>query len=522
MKIIHFTTRFWLFGLVAFLQTSSLMAQNNGTKSERPNIIFIFSDDHAYQAIGAYGNKIAKTPNIDRIAREGALLKNNLVTNSICGPSRATLLTGKYSHKNGYKRNDRTLFNTNQTLFPELLQQNGYQTAWVGKMHLNSLPKGFDYWNILPDQGRYYNPDFITMPHDTTHNKGYVSNLITQFSTDWLDRRDKSKPFFLIVGHKAVHREWSPDLQDLGAYDDVDFPLPANFYDNYEGRVAAAKQDMTIEKTMRMKEDLKVNVDFDKDWLYKHLDPEQKATFKAYYDKIAKEPAEKNLTGKALTEWKYQRYLKDYLATANSLDRNIGKLLDYVDQNGLAKNTVVIYASDQGFYMGEHGWFDKRFIYEESLKTPFVIRYPGVIQPGTTVDQLVLNIDWAPTMLNITGTKIPSDIQGKSFFPLLQQNTVAKTPWRKDGYYHYYEFPEPHHVYPHFGVRTDRYKLAYFYGGADSWELYDLKTDPSEMTNLYGKPEVKKITAELKNRLKTLMAQYEDTEALRILSTAKH
>ena len=499
-----------------------LPSQSIAQTSTKPNIIFIFSDDHAYQSIGAYGNKYAKTPNIDRLAKEGALLTNNLVTNSICGPSRATLLTGKYSHKNGYKRNDNTRFNTNQTLFPELLQQNGYQTAWIGKMHLNSLPKGFDYWNILPGQGNYYNPDFISQPNDTTRYNGYVSDVITKFSTDWLENRDNAKPFFLIVGHKATHREWLPDLQDLGAYDDVDFPLPANFYDDYQGRTAAKEQDMTIEKTMRLEQDLKINANYEKDWTYNRFSPEQQKVFKAYYDKISKEPEAKKLTGKALTEWKYQRYIKDYLSTANSLDRNIGKLLDYLDKTGLAKNTVVIYASDQGFYMGEHGWFDKRFIYEESLKTPFVIRYPGVVKPGSKLDQLVLNIDWAPTVLNIANTKIPADIQGKSFLPLLKANAAtAKTPWRRDAYYHYYEFPEPHHVYPHFGIRTERYKLAYFYGGADSWELYDLKTDPSEMKNLYGQPTSDKIVADLKTRLKQSMVQYQDDEALEILAKAK-
>ncbi|MCE7041813.1 sulfatase [Dyadobacter sp. CY312] len=517
-RILLFPQYVRLMAVVLLLVPTAIRAQS----AAKPNIIFIFSDDHAYQAIGAYGNKYAKTPNIDRLAREGALLTNNVVTNSICGPSRATLLTGKYSHKNGYKRNDNTKFNTNQTLFPELLQQNGYQTAWIGKMHLNSLPKGFDYWNILPGQGNYYNPDFISQPNDTTRYNGYVSDVITQFSTDWLEKRDNAKPFFLIVGHKATHREWLPDLQDLGAYDDVDFPLPVNFYDDYQGRAAAKDQDMTIEKTMRLQQDLKVNVNYEKDWTYNRFSPEQQKVFKAYYDKISKEPEAKKLTGKALTEWKYQRYIKDYLSTANSLDRNIGKLLDYLDKTGLAKNTVVIYASDQGFYMGEHGWFDKRFIYEESLKTPFVIRYPGVVKPGSQVDQLVLNIDWAPTVLNIAGTKIPTDIQGKSFLPLLKTNTAtAKTPWRKDAYYHYYEFPEPHHVYPHFGIRTERYKLAYFYGGADSWELYDLKTDPSEMKNLYGQADTDKIVGDLKTRLKQSMVQYEDNEALEILAKAK-
>jgi arylsulfatase A-like enzyme len=512
-----FSVTLFLTSFLLFQVGSRALAQ----KKSAPNIIFIFSDDHSYQAIGAYGNKLAKTPHIDRLAKEGVLLTNNIVTNSICGPSRATLLTGKYSHKNGYKRNDRTLFDTNQTLFPELLRQNGYQTAWIGKMHLNSLPVGFDYWNILPGQGNYYNPDFISQPNDTTRYNGYVSDVITQFSTDWLDKRDQSKPFFLIVGHKATHREWLPDLQDLGAYDDVEFPLPANFYDDYKGRNAAREQDMTIEKTMRLKQDLKVDADYEKDWTYNRFSPEQLKVFKTYYDKVSKEPADKKLTGRALTEWKYQRYLKDYLSTANSLDRNIGKLLDYVDKSGLSENTVVIYASDQGFYLGEHGWFDKRFIYEESLKTPFIIRYPGVTNAGSKLDNLVLNIDWAPTVLDIAGTKVPSDIQGKSFLPLLKNPDTAKASWRKDAYYHYYEFPEPHHVYPHFGIRTDRYKLAYFYGGADSWELYDLKTDPTEMVNLYGSRNSEKIIADLKSRLKSLMNQYQDSEALEILAKAK-
>jgi arylsulfatase A-like enzyme len=511
-------TRFQiLFVLLAF----PLLVSPTFAQSPRPNIIFVFSDDHAYQAIGAYGNKIAKTPNIDRIAREGALLTNNLVTNSICGPSRATLLTGKYSHMNGYRNNDNTKFNTNQTLFSEELRKNGYQTAWVGKMHLNSLPAGFDYWNILPGQGHYYNPDFISQPSDTTRYTGYVSDLITKFSIDFIEKRDQAKPFFLIVGHKATHREWQPDLQDLGAYDHINFPIPATFYDDYKGREAAMKQDMTIDKTMRLKLDLKVGIDYDKDYLYRRFNPEQKKVFKAYYDKVTKEFEDKKLTGKALVEWKFQRYMKDYLATANSLDRNIGKLLDYLDQNGLAKNTVVIYASDQGFYLGEHGWFDKRFIYEESLKTPFVIRYPGVIKPGTKVNELVANIDWAPTVLHLAGAPIPADIQGKSFLPLLKTPKV-KVPWRKEAYYHYYEFPEPHHVYPHFGVRTARYKLAYFYGGLASWELFDLQKDTNELSNIYGKPGTEAITSDLKQKLKALITEYKDDEALKILASAKN
>ncbi|PQA60397.1 sulfatase family protein [Siphonobacter curvatus] len=499
---------------VALLTLGSLRAQ----QPNRPNVIFIFSDDHAYQAISAYGSKLAQTPNIDRIANEGALLLNNVVTNSICGPSRATLLTGKYSHLNGYKLNERK-FNINQPVFPEELQKNGYQTAWIGKMHLGSLPHGFDYLDVLPGQGHYYSPDFVNGKKDTVRHEGkYVSNVITELSLDWLNKRDASKPFFLVVGHKATHREWLPDIQDLGAYDDVNFPLPASFYDAYEGREAAEKQDMTIDQTMRLKEDLKVHLNYDaKNRFngYNRFSPEQKKAFYDYYEnKISKEFDEKKLTGKALVEWKYQRYLKDYLATAKSLDRNIGRLLDYLDQKGLAKNTVVIYASDQGFYMGEHGWFDKRFIYEESLKTPFVIRYPGVIQAGKKVPQLVSNIDWAPTLLELTGTKVPQDIQGKSFLPLLKNEKPA---WRTAAYYHYYEFPEPHHVYPHFGVRTERYTLVHFYGDINTWELYDLQKDPQQLKNLYGQKGTEKITADLKAQLKELMVTYKDDEALGLL-----
>ncbi|GAB3931685.1 sulfatase family protein [Larkinella terrae] len=487
-------------------------------QANRPNIIFIFSDDHAYQAISAYGSKLTKTPNIDRIAREGAILHNNVVTNSICGPSRATLLTGKFSHLNGYKANEGK-FAVNQSVFPEELKKNGYQTAWVGKMHLGTLPNGFDYLNVLPGQGHYYSPDFINSKRDTVRYPGYVSNVITKLSLDWLNQRDKSKPFFMVVGHKATHREWLPDLRDLGAYDKVNFPLPATFYDNYEGREAAKDQDMTIDKTMRLKEDLKVHADYVKNAVYKRFSPEEKKVFYEYYEnKISKEFDEKKLTGKALVEWKYQRYLKDYLATANALDRNIGELLNYLDKSGLAKNTVVVYASDQGFYLGEHGWFDKRFIYEQSLKTPFVIRYPGVIKPGTQINELISNIDWAPTLLNLTGTAIPKDIQGESFLPLL---TGKKVPWRQEAYYHYYEYPVPHHVYPHFGLRGGQYKLVRFYGPKDFWELYDLKKDPQELHNIYGVKGYEAVTADLKTKLKDQIRKYKDDEALKIVESGQ-
>ncbi|RYC68004.1 sulfatase family protein [Spirosoma sordidisoli] len=518
---------------------------------QRPNVIFIISDDHTSQAISAYGSKLAKTPHIDRIAREGAILYNNVVANSICGPSRATLLTGQYSHRNGYKFNEK-VFDITQPVFTEELQKNGYQTAWIGKMHLGSLPHGFDYLNILPGHGSYYNSDFVNSNNETKRYPGYVTDVVTTLSTDWLDRRDTKKPFFLVVGHKATHREWMPALEDLGAYDKVTFPIPATFYDNYEGRLAAQKQEMSIDKTMSLMADLKVNVAYEvneatvdqekakfrkalygsnqptpeqekqldtyvREGAYRRLSPEQKKAFSGYYQKISREFEEKKLTGKALAEWKYQRYLKDYLSTANSLDRNIGELLDYLDKSGLAKNTVVVYTSDQGFYLGEHGWFDKRWIYEESLKTPFVIRYPGVIKPGSQVRQIVSNVDWAPTLLSLTGTRVPAYIQGESFMPLL---TGGQKNWRNQAYYHYYEYPQPHRVSPHFGLRTNQYTLARFYGPDDFWELYDIQKDPQNLKNLYGQKGYENVTARLKAQLKEQIVRYKDEEALKLMQAS--
>ena len=507
---------------LAILLLQAFLPAAVNAQAKRPNIIFILADDHAYQATSAYGNKLVQTPNIDRIAREGGILYNNFVTNSICGPSRATLLTGKYSHKNGYALNEKT-FDVNQETFPVLLQQNGYQTAWIGKLHLGSLPIGFDYFNILPDQGHYYNPDFINNKNDTVRYKGYVTNLISDFFFNWLQERDTSKPFFAVVGEKATHRIWLPDIPDLGAYDNIDFPLPETFYDNYENRLAALDQDMTIDKTMRLKEDLKVGAKFGVPGTGRYgepsrLDSAQAAAYEAYYGKITKEFEAKNLTGKALAEWKFQRYLKDYYATAKSLDRNVGKILSYLDSTGLSKNTVVIYASDQGFYLGEHGWFDKRFIYEESLKTPFVVRYPGVIKPGTTINSFVSNTDWNPTILDIAGVKAPAEVQGRSILPLLK----GKTPkdWRQEQYYHYYEFPEPHHVSPHFGIRTKDFVLVRFYTGVESWELYDLKKDPKEVKNVYADPAYAKTINTLKQQLKAQILHYDDQEALKIFDQA--
>jgi len=479
----------------------------------RPNIIFILSDDHAYQAISAYGSELAETPNIDRIAREGALFTRAMVTNSICGPSRASLLTGKYSHKNGYTLNE-TKFNIDQPVFTDLLSNSGYQTAWIGKWHLGSLPRGLDYFRILNGQGDYYNPDLIG-PADTVRVEGYVTNIITELAEKWLDCRDSTRPFCLIVGEKATHREWLPDSTDLGAYDDKEFPLPSSFHDLYQGRRAAAEQDMTIGKTLRLKEDLKVHVDYEHDGNFDRVTPTQKKPLYDYYEnRISKEFDIRRDTGEALLQWKYQRFLKDYLSVARSLDRNFGRLLNYLDERGLAANTVVIYASDQGFYLGEHGWFDKRWIYEESLRTPFVMRYPGVIRPGSQVSAITLNIDWGPTLLDIAGIKTPPDMQGVSFLPLLNGGDAA---WRKAMYYHYYEYPQPHHVSPHFGIRTEHWVLVRFYGPGNFWELYDLDRDPEELNNLYGKQGYGAMEKKLKAQLKELIRQYDDRDALQIL-----
>ncbi|SDE27226.1 sulfatase family protein [Niabella drilacis] len=494
-----------LLGLTGFAQKSR--------KPQPPNILIIVSDDHAFQAIGAYGSKMMETPGIDRLAKEGAVFSNAFVTNSICGPSRACILTGKYSHINGFKDN-LSKFDASQDLFVKRLQKAGYQTAWIGKMHLDTKPQGFDYWEILPGQGHYYNPDFIEMNGDTIRRTGYVTNVTTELAEKWLGSRDASKPFCLVVGHKATHRVWMPDLQDLGKFDKKQFPLPDNFYDNYETRYAAAHQDMNIEKTLRLGYDLKVmqTNDFGAD-NYTRMNAEQKKVYDAYYKRIEKEFISKNLSGKALTEWKYQRYMKDYLATAASLDRNIGELLNYLDKTGQADNTLVIYLSDQGFYMGEHGWFDKRFMYEESFRTPMLARFPGVIKPGTVYRDMVMNIDIAPTALELAGLKVPAEIQGKSMLPLLKNK--GQQP-RDALYYHYYEAGE-HSVIPHFGVRTNRYKLIRFYQLTDKWELFDLEKDPHEMRNVFDDPGYQTVQAALMKRLKELIEEYKDTDAKQIL-----
>ncbi len=468
----------------------------------RPNIVWIFSDDHSYQTIGAYGGRLKDlnpTPNIDRLASEGMVFDKSYVANSICAPSRATLLTGKHSHLNG-KIDNRGSFNHDQPQFQKLLQKNGYQTAMVGKIHLSGNMQGFDYWEVLPGQGKYYNPDFISDKGKIKH-KGYVSDIITDRSLRWLkEGRDESKPFMLMIHHKAPHRNWQPAERHMEKYADINIPEPDSLFDTYANRQTAAnEQDMTIDKTMRLNQDLKVTGE---------------AGLKGQYSSRNKYFLENNPTGKDLVKWKYQLYMKDFLRCVCAVDENIGRVLDYLEESGLSENTVVMYSSDQGFYMGEHGWFDKRFMYEESFRTPLIVRWPEVVKSNSRNTDLVQNIDFAETFLDICGVPIPSDMQGKSLVPLLKGETPED--WRKTLYYHYYEYPGAHSVRRHEGVAGGRYKLIRFYGvdvpNGEEWELFDLQSDPSEMNNLYANPEYDAKIDELKQELAALRTQYEVVE----------
>ena len=465
---------------------------------KRPNIVFIFSDDHAYQAISAYGSKINQTPNIDRIASEGMIFNKCYVTNSICGPSRAVIQTGKHSHLNGFFRNGHT-FNGDQQTFPKLLQAAGYQTAIVGKWHLKSDPQGFDYSEVLIGQGPYYNPPMKKNGKVVKH-VGYTSEIITDLTLDWLKKERKAdKPFMLMMQHKAPHRNWMPAPKYLNKYDDVTIPEPSNLFDDYSTRGTAAKtQDMSIEKTMNAR-DLKLEEP-------KGLTPEQLKVWNAAYAKKNADFKAANLKGKDLIRWKYQRYIKDYIRCIDSVDESIGTILDYLKTEGLEENTIVIYSSDQGFYLGEHGWFDKRFMYEESFRTPLVVKWPGKTKPGTVNDKhIVSNLDFAQTFLDIAGAPQPSDMQGLSLKPVFEGKDPSD--WRKSFYYHYHEFPAVHSVRKHYGVTTGRYKLIDFYNLGEL-ELYDLEKDPSEMNNLVNNPEYAGKLKELKTELASLKTHY--------------
>jgi arylsulfatase A-like enzyme len=415
------------------------------------------------------------------------------------------------------QRDNSNIFDGSQQTFPKLLQQTGYQTALIGKWHLKSDPTGFDFWNILPDQGSYYNPDFIDKVGKKRY-PGYVTNLITDFSIDWIKKRDQSKPFCLLVHHKAVHRVWMPDIPNLRLFKDRTFTLPSNFQDDYSGRFAAAHQKMSIEKDMDLVYDLKM-LDKEneiktpyrnayKNGEYARMTDQQRKAWDEVYDPIILQFKKEKPEGKALAQWKYNRYMQDYLSCVKSLDDNVARLLKYLDDNGLADNTIVVYTSDQGFYMGEHGWFDKRFMYEESFRTPLLMRLPKACHAHGKIDQLVQNIDYAPTFLELAGVAVPSDIQGESLIPLL--NGKSSAGWRKAIYYHYYEFPGEHAVRRHYGIRTERYKLIHFYNDYDRWELFDLKKDPSEMKNLYGETRYKPLIESLKSELYELQVKYED------------
>ncbi|MDH4043701.1 MAG: sulfatase [Gemmatimonadota bacterium] len=482
-----------------------------------PNIIFVFTDDHATAAIGAYGGRLAglnPTPTIDRLAREGMRFRNAFVTNAICAPSRAVILTGRHSHLNGIRTNAER-FDSSQVTFPGLLRAAGYQTALVGKWHLKSDPVGFDSWEILPGQGQYFNPDFVT-PEGTARDTGYVTDLITDKVLDWLaNRRDPSRPFLLMYQHKAPHREWSPDLPYLDRYDDVEIPEPPTLFDDWIGRTsAAATQEMTIARHMTLGYDLRFwpnTIEPDdpaNGWaerLRERMTPGQLAAYDSAYGPRNAALRDARMSADLLVRWKYQRYLKDYLRTIASVDDNLERLLNYLDASGLASNTVVVYSSDQGFYLGEHGWFDKRWMYEESLRMPLIVRWPGVVPAGSVDDHLVQNLDFAATFLEMAGVAIPRDMQGRSLVPLLRG--PAPTEWRDAIYYHYYEYPGVHAVQRHDGVRTDRYKLMHYYL-IDEWELFDLEADPDELHSVHADPAYAAVRVELEQRLFDLRAQY--------------
>ncbi len=457
----------------------------------RPNILFIMADDHAWQAVSAYheARQLIQTPNLDRLAHEGMRFDHCLVNNSLCGPARASIITGTYSHINGFYNNSNCRFDGSQITYPKLLQKAGYQTAMIGKWHLETAPTGFDHWEILPGQGIYYNPPMIRDGQPVKH-AGYVTDIITDLTLDWLKQRDASKPFMVLCWHKAPHREWEPALRDLDFDHDRVYGLPDSLFDDYSGRgLAEHDQNMTIARTMRMNEDCKLTDPPD-------LSPAQRQAWDAYYQPRNAAFLQRHLEGRALVEWKYNRFMHDYLGCIKGLDDSVGRLLKYLDDTGLASNTIVIYSSDQGFFLGEHGWFDKRWIFQESARTPLLIRWPAMIQPGSVNTDLVCNLDFAETFLAAAGAPIPERMQGRSLLPLFAGRTPAD--WRTAFYYHYYEYPADHHVRPHYGVITDRYTLAHFYApDVDYWELFDRAKDPGEMTSVFGNPAYAEVQSNL-------------------------
>ena len=493
-------------------------------KDQRPNILFVFSDDHAPHAIGAYNGwlkSVNPTPNIDRLARGGMLFEKSFCSNSICGPSRAVIMTGKHSHKNGFMNNGNS-FDWNQQIFPKLLQKTGYQTAIYGKSHLKGQPQGFDDWAVLPGQGLYYNPDMI-FPNGRRRIDGYCTDVVTDLAVEWLTKkRQDGQPFMMMVQHKAPHRNWMPALRHLHLYDDIEIPEPATLFDKWEDNASPARhQELEIDRHMDLNYDLFVDLTPDYNqpasqkrqdrsaWNnMKRMSPAQLKQWRAAYAPKDAAFHKAKLSGKALVRWKFQRYAKNYLRCVKGVDESVGRLRATLKDLGLADNTIVIYSSDQGFYIGDHGWYDKRWMYEESLMMPFIVNWPGVTKPGSRDTHLIQNLDYAETFLDIAGAKIPADMQGSSLVPLLRGQTPKD--WRTSIYYHYYEYPSVHMIPRHYGIRTERYKLMHFYQFGNEWELYDLKSDPDELQNLYGKKGTGKLAADLKKQLRGLQTNYED------------
>jgi len=508
--------------------TLASVAQHSEKASKQPNIVFIMTDDHAYQALSAYNDRLMQTPNIDRIAKEGMLFTNSCVTNSISAPSRAVLLTGKHTHING-KINNQLPFDTSQVTFPQIFQSAGYQTGLFGKLHFGNEPKGFHQYKILPGQGVYYNPDFITKDSGTVRYNGYVTDIITDMSINWLENeRDKEKPFLLMYLHKAPHREWFPALRHIVGYTNKTFVEPETLFDDYAGRGTAAKEaEMNLLTHMNWAGDSKVypevmdrlgipeTIDWDKAAFrkeYSRMTKEQQQAWDKVYGKVIADFEKRypEMTEKEKMKWRYQRYMQDYCGTLAAVDEGVGELMAYLEANGLSDNTIIVYTSDQGFYLGEHGWFDKRFVYNESFKTPLLIKWPTAIKPGSVNTNMVQNLDMAPTLLEAAGLNIPSDIQGESFVSLLK----GGKKFREAAYYHYYEYPGIHAVKRHYAIVKEDFKLIHFYHDVDEWELYDRKKDPNEMKNVYNDPAYYKIRKKLHSELKALRKKYKDSDEL--------
>lgn len=508
----------------------ALVAQDKPLSGSRPNIIFVFSDDHAAHAISAYGSRINETPHIDRIASEGLLFRNNFCGNALCGPSRATILTGLHSHANGFMRNG-NVFDGDQTTFPKLLQKVGYQTAIIGKWHLSSDPQGFDHWMVLPGQGQYYNPDFIVPDPDGNNGRkrvryeGHATDLTTSLSIDWLDQRDPGKPFLLMCQHKAPHRNWMPSQEDLKLFQGETIPEPESLFDDYEGRGPMAKaQEMSIQKHMFLHYDLIVPPEdeaklkgTDRAWLSqrKRMTAAQLKAWDAAFEQENDAFLREDPQGKERVRWAYQRYIKNYLRCVNGVDRSVGELLAWLDARPeVKKNTIIIYSSDQGFYLGDHGWYDKRWMYEESLRMPLVMRWPEHLAKGVEVKNMTQNIDFGPTFLDLAGVPVPESMHGKSMVPLLDAGGGAdagEVEWRDAIYYHYYESQAVHMVPAMYGVRTERFKLVRYYEPQwDTWEMFDLEKDPSEMRSVADDPSYAPIRKQLEQRLAKLRIEYRD------------